>query len=172
MRLLLEIIKITRETLSKDKEVFVRISATDNHVKGEKDESSGEYISWGIEQSKILLREMIKLGVTMLDVSTSGIDSNQSIKVGPGYQVSQGAAKSQILTCMLQLKDSSARSRSRLPRPSVSRWTRIIAFLSRRKLLARRQVDESADVFTYPASASSRTASRRKRFCKRVKLMS
>lgn len=87
MRLALEIVKITRDTLSQDKEVFVRISATDNHVKGEKDEASGEWISWGIEQSKVLLSECIKLGVTLLDTSTSGNDPKQSIKVGPGYQV-------------------------------------------------------------------------------------
>lgn len=87
MRLALEIVKITRDTLSADKEVFVRISATDNHVKGEKDEQSGEWISWGIEQSKVLLSECIRLGVSLLDTSTSGNDSKQSINVSPGYQV-------------------------------------------------------------------------------------
>ena len=52
MRLPLEIYAITREVLSKDKAVFVRISATDNYPDGEYG-PDGEYISWGIDQSKV-----------------------------------------------------------------------------------------------------------------------
>jgi 2,4-dienoyl-CoA reductase-like NADH-dependent reductase (Old Yellow Enzyme family) len=45
MRLAMEIIDITRSTLSPEKPVFVRISATDNSPDGEMNEA-GEYISW------------------------------------------------------------------------------------------------------------------------------
>lgn len=89
MRLALEIVEITRATLPADKPVFMRISATDNHIHGEKNEQ-GEYISWGLEQSKVLLAEVSKRGVDLLDVSSSGNDVNQKIKGGPGYQVRTG----------------------------------------------------------------------------------
>jgi 2,4-dienoyl-CoA reductase-like NADH-dependent reductase (Old Yellow Enzyme family) len=71
MRLVLEIAKITRDIWPKDKPVFVRISATDWDERGEKDEN-GEWISWGIEQSKMLASELHKLGVDLLDVSSGG----------------------------------------------------------------------------------------------------
>ncbi|KAL8279794.1 hypothetical protein RQP46_007889 [Phenoliferia psychrophenolica] len=86
MRLPLEIYAITREVLSKDREVFVRISASDNYPDGEFGRS-GEYISWGIEQSKIILLEAERLGLGLLDASSSGVTPNQVIKVGPGYQI-------------------------------------------------------------------------------------
>ena len=106
MRLPLEIYAITREALGKDKAVFVRISATDNFPEGEYG-PAGEYVSWGIDQSKastrpqwcssteiydsfiqILMLEAEKLGLSLLDASSSGVSPNQVIKVGPGYQVS------------------------------------------------------------------------------------
>lgn len=86
LRLTLEIIDITRATLSPEKPVFIRISASDNSPNGEKNEQ-GEFVSWGIEQSKVLLAEAVKRGVSMLDASSSGNDSTQVIKLGPGYQV-------------------------------------------------------------------------------------
>ncbi|ORY58334.1 hypothetical protein BCR35DRAFT_283785 [Leucosporidium creatinivorum] len=86
LRLAMEVIEITRSTLPAEKPVFVRISATDNSPEGEKNEQ-GEYISWGIEQSKIYLAEASKRGVAFLDASSSGNDHKQKIKLGPGYQV-------------------------------------------------------------------------------------
>lgn len=86
LRLCLEIIEITRATLPKHKPVFLRISASDLSPGGEKDES-GEWASWGIEQSKVLLARAVELGVALLDVSSSGNDNKQQINVKPGYQV-------------------------------------------------------------------------------------
>ena len=77
---MLEVIDITRETLSKNKDVYIRISASDCSPQGEKDEA-GEWVSWGIEQSKVLLAEAIKRGVALMDVSSMGNDSKQQIKV-------------------------------------------------------------------------------------------
>ncbi|KAK4705937.1 translation initiation factor 4E, partial [Phenoliferia sp. Uapishka_3] len=87
LRLPLELIEITRATLPAHKPVFIRISATDWHAAGEKDAATGEYISWGLEQSAVLLQEAIKRGVDLMDVSSGGNDVKQQIKVGPGYQV-------------------------------------------------------------------------------------
>lgn len=86
LRLPLEIIKISRARWPSHKPLFIRISATDWHAAGEKNEK-GEYISWGIEQSKILLAKAVELGVDLMDVSSGGNDSDQKISVGPGYQV-------------------------------------------------------------------------------------
>ncbi|KAL8276759.1 hypothetical protein RQP46_010815 [Phenoliferia psychrophenolica] len=87
MRLPLEIIALSRATLSTTKPLFIRISATDWHPAGEKDANTGEYISWGLKQSAVFLDEAIKLGVALVDVSSGGLDSHQKIAVGPGYQV-------------------------------------------------------------------------------------
>ncbi|GAA5824458.1 hypothetical protein JCM3770_003717 [Rhodotorula araucariae] len=86
MRLPLEILRIMRETLPKEKSLWFRISATDWWPEGEKD-ANGEYISWGIEQSKIFVKEAIKAGVDLVDVSSGGNTPRQAIQVGPGYQV-------------------------------------------------------------------------------------
>ncbi|KAM0751775.1 FMN-linked oxidoreductase [Meredithblackwellia eburnea MCA 4105] len=87
MRLALEIAEIARATLPAHKPLFVRISATDWHAAGEKDATSGEYISWGVEQSKVFLQELIARGIDLMDVSSGGNDVEQKIAVGPGYQV-------------------------------------------------------------------------------------
>lgn len=87
MRLALEIVEISRANLPTHKPLFIRISATDWHAAGEKDEKTGEWISWGVEQSAVLLQEAIKRGVDMIDVSSGGNDAKQQIKIGPGYQV-------------------------------------------------------------------------------------
>lgn len=86
MRLTLEIVEITRATLSAEKPLFMRISGTDCHPHGEQNDQ-GEYISWGIEQSKVLVVEALKRGVALVDVSAGGNDTNQVFKVAPGYQV-------------------------------------------------------------------------------------
>ncbi|KAF7793383.1 hypothetical protein EIP86_004495 [Pleurotus ostreatoroseus] len=54
-----------------DKPLFVRISATEWHEGPEKGED-GEWRYWGIQQSKILVGELEKLGVDLVDVSTAG----------------------------------------------------------------------------------------------------
>ncbi len=68
------------------KPLFYRLSATDWADGPEKDEN-GEWRQWGLEQSKILVGEIEKLGVDLVDVSTGGNWEKQSIPIGPGYQV-------------------------------------------------------------------------------------
>ncbi|KAI0782380.1 FMN-linked oxidoreductase [Irpex lacteus] len=68
-----------------DKPLFVRISATEWAEFHEKDEN-GEWKQWSIEQSKIFVGELKKLGVDLVDCSTGGNWSKQKIPVGPGYQ--------------------------------------------------------------------------------------
>ena len=56
--------------------VFVRISATDWAEGG-----------WDLEQSVIFSRELKKLGVDLIDVSSGGLVPYAKIEVGPEYQV-------------------------------------------------------------------------------------
>lgn len=86
MRLVLELIALSRAALSPTKPLFLRISATEWHPEGEKDKQ-GNFISWGTEQSEVLLKEAIKLGVDLVDVSSGGNDARQVIETEPGYQV-------------------------------------------------------------------------------------
>jgi hypothetical protein len=62
MRLPLEIVDITRANWPKDKPLFIRISASDWYPEGEKDDR-GEFISWGIEQSKVSLHRLPNLEI-------------------------------------------------------------------------------------------------------------
>ncbi|GAA5971476.1 hypothetical protein JCM11641_008369 [Rhodosporidiobolus odoratus] len=75
-----------RKVWPASKPLLLRISATDWYPAGEKDDK-GEWISWGIEQSKVYVKEAIKLGVDLVDVSSGGNTPEQKITVGPGYQV-------------------------------------------------------------------------------------
>ncbi|GAA5903463.1 hypothetical protein JCM6882_006554 [Rhodosporidiobolus microsporus] len=86
LRLPLSLISLTRAVWPANKPLFLRISATDWHPAGEKNEQ-GEWISWGVEQSKILVHEAIKRGIDLVDVSSGGNDPEQQIKPGPLYQV-------------------------------------------------------------------------------------
>lgn len=79
--------EISRAKWPAHKPLFLRISATDWHAHGEKN-AAGEWISWGVEQSAVLLKEAIKRGVDCMDVSSGGNDVGQKIIVKPGYQVS------------------------------------------------------------------------------------
>jgi 2,4-dienoyl-CoA reductase-like NADH-dependent reductase (Old Yellow Enzyme family) len=81
MRLGLELIDITCSNVPDSVPVFIRISGTDWHAAGEKD-SQGNYISWGIEQSRVFLQEASKRGISMMDVSSGGLDADQKITVG------------------------------------------------------------------------------------------
>jgi len=84
MRWPLRLIKKVREAWP-DKPLFVRISGTE--WAGDERDKQGNWISWGIEQSKILVAEMQKIGVDLIDVSSGGNYHKQEIPVGPGYQV-------------------------------------------------------------------------------------
>ena len=80
----LRLIKRIREAWS-DKPLFVRISGTE-WARDERGEH-GDWLSWGIEQSKIFTAEMQKIGVDLVDVSSGGNYYGQKIPVGPGFQV-------------------------------------------------------------------------------------
>ena len=84
MRFPLRLIKRIREAWS-DKPLFVRISGTE-WAENEQDEQ-GNWLSWGLEQSKIFTREVQKIGVDLVHVSSGGNYSKQKIPTGLGYQV-------------------------------------------------------------------------------------
>lgn len=86
LKLALELVKLVKETAPKEVAILVRITATEWDPAGEKDQD-GNWQSWGIEQSIILAKELKKLGIDLLDVSSGGNFSGQKISVGPGYQV-------------------------------------------------------------------------------------
>ncbi|GAA6005263.1 hypothetical protein JCM10207_002918 [Rhodosporidiobolus poonsookiae] len=86
MRFPLEVVAAVRAQWPASKPLFLRFSATDWYPAGEKNEK-GEWISWGIEQSKIYAKQLVKLGVDLIDVSSGGNTPEQKITVGPGYQV-------------------------------------------------------------------------------------
>ena len=69
-----------------DKPLFLRLSATDWAEK-EKNES-GEWVSWGIEQSVELSKRAQAAGVDLMDVSSGGNYFKQNINVGRNYQAS------------------------------------------------------------------------------------
>jgi 2,4-dienoyl-CoA reductase-like NADH-dependent reductase (Old Yellow Enzyme family) len=84
MRWPLRLMKRVRETWS-DKPLFVRINGTE-WAGDEKDEHGG-WRSWGLEQTKIFTRELQKIGVDLIDVSSGGNYPEQTIQAASGYQV-------------------------------------------------------------------------------------
>ena len=84
MRWPLKVISRIRETW--DGPLFIRISATD-WAEGPEQGEDGEWRYWGIEQSKIFVGELKKLGVDLIDCSSGGNYVKQKIPVGHGYQV-------------------------------------------------------------------------------------
>lgn len=76
MRFPLMVAKAVRETLPSGLPLFVRISATDWTEGG-----------WDENQSAELVKELKKLGVDFLDVSTGGVIPGVKIPVEPLYQV-------------------------------------------------------------------------------------
>jgi len=84
MRFPLRLIKRAREAWS-DKPLFVRISGTE--WAGEEQDEHGNWLTWGLEQSKVFTRELQKIGVDLIDVSSGGNYSKQELPTTPGYQV-------------------------------------------------------------------------------------
>ncbi len=76
MRLLVEICKEVREVCTDGLPLFVRISATDWVQDG-----------WKAEDSVILAKTLLNVGVDLIDCSTGGNVSSIQIPVGPLYQV-------------------------------------------------------------------------------------
>ncbi|CAE6459520.1 unnamed protein product [Rhizoctonia solani] len=83
IRFPLEVIRTVRAAW--DKPLFFRFSATD-WAETEKDET-GEWVSWGIEQSVEFSRRVQAEGIDLVDVSSGGNYSKQNILVGWNYQV-------------------------------------------------------------------------------------
>jgi len=87
LRLPLAIAKRVREVWGEEKPLIWRLSGTDWAEGPEKDEQTGEWRQWGVEQSTILAGELQKVGVDFIDVSSGGNWAAQKIPIGPGYQV-------------------------------------------------------------------------------------
>lgn len=75
-RVLLEVVDAVRASIPEAMPLIVRISATDWIPGG-----------WDIDESVELSRVLIGHGVDMMDVSSGGLDLDQKIELGPGYQV-------------------------------------------------------------------------------------
>jgi len=86
MRFALELAELVRKAWGDEKPMFVRLSATD-WAPEERDAETQEWKSWGIEQTRILAKELVKLGVDLIDTSSGGNFVGQKITVGPLYQV-------------------------------------------------------------------------------------
>ena len=80
-RFLREVAEAVRAAIPASTPLFVRISATD-WVDG----------GWDLEQSIELAKELKKLGVDFIDVSTGGLVHDAKIPAGPNYQVPFAAA--------------------------------------------------------------------------------
>ncbi len=74
-RLIREVVTAVRAEWPANLPLFVRLSATD-WVEG----------GWDIEQTVAVCRELRKLGVDLINVSTGGIIPTAKIPVGPGFQ--------------------------------------------------------------------------------------
>jgi 2,4-dienoyl-CoA reductase-like NADH-dependent reductase (Old Yellow Enzyme family) len=71
-----------------DKPFFVRFSATD-WAPGPEKGDDGLWRQWGIEQTTLLVGELTKIGVDLIDVSSGGTSVDQQLHkpLHPGYQV-------------------------------------------------------------------------------------
>jgi 2,4-dienoyl-CoA reductase-like NADH-dependent reductase (Old Yellow Enzyme family) len=76
VRLLLQVTEAVREVWPQDKPLFVRISASD-WVEG----------GWSVQESVALAPLLAARGVDLIDCSSGGLDPDQQITLGPGYQV-------------------------------------------------------------------------------------
>jgi 2,4-dienoyl-CoA reductase-like NADH-dependent reductase (Old Yellow Enzyme family) len=76
MRLVLEVLEDVRAVWPQDRPLVLRISASD-WVEG----------GWSIDDSVALAKEAAARGVDLVDCSSGGASPDQSITLGPGYQV-------------------------------------------------------------------------------------
>lgn len=76
MRLPLRVAERIRQVVPQGLPVFVRISATDWADGG-----------WDVEQSVVLARELKRLGIDLIDVSSGALIPQARIPVAKGYQV-------------------------------------------------------------------------------------
>ncbi|KAF8595062.1 NADH:flavin oxidoreductase/NADH oxidase [Ceratobasidium sp. AG-I] len=87
LRLPLQIARAARSAWPSSKPLIFRISASDWAEGPEKDEKTGEWRQWGIEQSVELSKQLRDVGVDMIDTSSGGNWVKQKIPLVPGYQV-------------------------------------------------------------------------------------
>ncbi|QRV92697.1 NADH:flavin oxidoreductase/NADH oxidase [Ceratobasidium sp. AG-Ba] len=87
LRFPLRIAKAVRTAWGDSKPLFFRLSATEWAKGPERDPVSGEWKSWGIEQTVELCKGLKDVGIDLIDTSSGGNYVGQKIAVGPGYQV-------------------------------------------------------------------------------------
>lgn len=75
-RIVREVAQAVREQMPAELPLFVRLSASD-WVEG----------GWTVEDSAELARDLLALGVDLIDASSGGIAPSAKIALGPGYQV-------------------------------------------------------------------------------------
>jgi 2,4-dienoyl-CoA reductase-like NADH-dependent reductase (Old Yellow Enzyme family) len=86
IRLLVEIVKLTREIVPQEYPILARIPGTDYL------NFDPSLPQWHIEEAALLAKILADNGVDLLDVTGGGLDSRQKINSGPGYQVPWAAA--------------------------------------------------------------------------------
>ncbi|CAE6463736.1 hypothetical protein ACGC1H_005364 [Rhizoctonia solani] len=86
LRLPLRIVRAVRQAWGNEKPLFYRVSASD-WAEGPEQDASGEWKSWGIEQTVELAKRLHAEGVDLVDTSSGGNWQAQKIPVGPMYQV-------------------------------------------------------------------------------------
>ena len=89
IRLFLEVVELARKEWDDDKPLFARISASDwaEPELGPERAADGTWKWWGIEQSKMLVGELIRRGVDLVDVCSGGNWDQQKGPIEPGFQV-------------------------------------------------------------------------------------
>ncbi|KAG9076147.1 hypothetical protein FRC06_009674 [Ceratobasidium sp. 370] len=87
LRLPLRVASTVRAAWGESKPLFFRLSATDWASGPERDPETGEWNSWGIEQTIELSKGLKDVGVDLIDTSSGGNWVKQVIPVEPGYQV-------------------------------------------------------------------------------------
>lgn len=98
LRMISTLVQKVREAWSGP--LFVRISASD-WAEGPEQSSDGEWLQWGIEQSKVLAARLQEIGVDLIDCSSGGNWAAQVIPLQPGYQVPFAAELKKALPTLL-----------------------------------------------------------------------
>ena len=90
IRLVLEVTEAVREVWPAELPLFVRISATDWIEENAAGAAAGG-ASWTVDQSAALAKELARIGVDVIDVSSGGIQAGIAVPARPGYQVPYAA---------------------------------------------------------------------------------
>ena len=87
---MLEVTEAVREVWPAELPLFVRISATDWIEENAAGAAAGG-ASWTVDQSAALAKELARIGVDVIDVSSGGIQAGIAVPARPGYQVPYAA---------------------------------------------------------------------------------